>query len=123
MVERGCHPLFHLHNERPPDVRRSRTDLRARVNGDLQLEFADVALTSYAGLELFGQYLRATGFNATVRAACAGTAGWGDFGAVAMVRLVIGLLVVGGCGTSPSSRTTRCFSASVRCRSCRRRAP
>jgi hypothetical protein len=77
-------------------VRRSRTDLRARVNGDLQLEFADVALTSYAGLELFGQYLRATGFNATVRAACAGTAGWGDFGAVAMVRLVIGLLVVGG---------------------------
>jgi hypothetical protein len=77
-------------------VRRSKTDLRARVNGDLQLEFADVALTSYAGLELFGQYLRTTSFNATVRAACAGTAGWGDFGAVAMVRLVIGLLLVGG---------------------------
>jgi Transposase DDE domain group 1 len=77
-------------------VRRSRTDLRARVNGDLPLEFADVALTSYAGLELFGQYLRATGFNATVRAACAGLAEHGDFGAVAMVRLVIGLLVVGG---------------------------
>jgi hypothetical protein len=77
-------------------VRRRTSDLRARVNGDLQLEFADVALTSYAGLELFGQYLRATGFNATVRAACAGTAGWGDFGAAAMVRLVIGLLVVGG---------------------------
>lgn len=77
-------------------MRRSRTDLRARVNGDLQLEFTDVALTSYAGLELFGQYLRATGFNATVRAACAGTAGWGDFGVVAMVRLIIGLLVVGG---------------------------
>jgi Transposase DDE domain group 1 len=70
--------------------------LRARVNGDLQLEFTDVALTSYAGLELFGQYLRATGFNATVRAACVGTAGWSDFGAVAMVRLLIGLLVVGG---------------------------
>ena len=77
-------------------MRRSRTDLRARVNGDLQLEFADVALTSYAGLELFGRYLRTTGFNATVRAACAGTPGWGDFGAVAMVRLLIGLLVVGG---------------------------
>lgn len=77
-------------------MRRSRTDLRARVNGDLQLEFADVALTSYAGLELFGQYLRATGFNATVRAACAGMPGWGDFGVVAMVRLLIGLLVVGG---------------------------
>ena len=64
--------------------------------GNLPLEFADVALTWYAGLELFGQYLRATRFNATVRAACAGSAGWGDFGATAMVRLVVGLLVVGG---------------------------
>jgi len=55
-----------------------------------------VALTSYAGLELFGRYLRATRFNAMVRDAWAGTPGWGDFGAVAMVRLVTGLLVVGG---------------------------
>jgi len=70
--------------------------LRARVNGDLQLEFADVALTSYAGLELFSRYLRATGLNAVIRAACAGTSAWGDFGAVAMIRVVIGLLVVGG---------------------------
>lgn len=77
-------------------MRRRRTDLRARVNGDLQLEFRDVALTSYAGLELFGRYLRATGFNRVVRDACAGTAAWSDFGAVAMMRLLIGLLVVGG---------------------------
>lgn len=77
-------------------MRRRRTDLRARVNGDLQLEFANSALTSYAGLALFGQYLRATRFNATVRAACAGTAGWGDYGAIVMVRLVMGLLIVGG---------------------------
>jgi hypothetical protein len=70
--------------------------LRARVNGDLPLEFTDVALTSYAGLELFGRYLRATGFNRVVRDACAGTAAWSDFGAVAMMRLLIGLLVVGG---------------------------
>lgn len=77
-------------------MRRSRTDLRARVNGDLPLEFSEVALTSYAGLELFGRYLRATRFNAQVRDAFAGMAGWGDFGAVAMVRLLMGLLVVGG---------------------------
>jgi hypothetical protein len=70
--------------------------LRARVNGDLQLEFADVALTSYAGLELFGRYLRATAFNRVVRDAFAGVPAWGDFGAVVMVRLMIGLLVVGG---------------------------
>jgi hypothetical protein len=70
--------------------------LYARVNGNLQLEFADVALTSYAGLELFGRYLRATGFNAVVRDAFAGAPSWGDFGAVAMVRLMVGMLVVGG---------------------------
>lgn len=77
-------------------MRRRRTDLRARVNGDLPLEFSEVTLTSYAGLELFGRYLRATGFNRVVRDAWAGTAVWSDFGAVAMVRLLIGLLLVGG---------------------------
>jgi hypothetical protein len=76
-------------------VRRSKTDLRARVNGDLQLEFTNVGLTSYAGLELFGRYLRGTDFNAIVRRACAGLQ-WGDFGAVAMVRVLIALLIVGG---------------------------
>ena len=96
MVEERCHPPLHAHNERPPDVRRSKTDLRARVNGDLPLEFTDIALTSYAGLELFGRYLRATRLNAVVRDAWAGAPSWGDFGAVAMVRVLIGLLVVGG---------------------------
>jgi len=73
----GCQPALHANNERPPDVRRSRIDLRAQVNRDLHLKFSDVALTSYAGLELFGRYLRTTGFDATVRTACAGTPGWG----------------------------------------------
>jgi hypothetical protein len=41
------------------------------------LEFTDVALTSYAGLELFGRYLRTTRFNAVVREAGAGAPAWG----------------------------------------------
>ncbi|MGH9256424.1 MAG: IS1380 family transposase [Vicinamibacterales bacterium] len=77
-------------------MRRSRTDLRARVNGDLPLEFTDVALTSYAGLELFGRYLRTIRFNTLVREACRGVISGGDFGAVTLVRVLIGLLVVGG---------------------------
>ena len=77
-------------------MRIRKADLRARVNGDVQIEFADVALSSYAGLELLSRYLRAVRFNAVVRKAFAGTRGWGDFGVVSMVRLVIGLLVVGG---------------------------
>ena len=70
--------------------------MRARVNGDLQLECEDVALTSYAGLELFARYLRRTGFNTMVREAFAGTRGWGDYGVVAMIRLLVGLVIVGG---------------------------
>jgi hypothetical protein len=37
-----------------------------------------------------------TRFNTVVRRAFAGSPAWGDFGVVAMVRLLIGLLVVGG---------------------------
>jgi len=77
-------------------MRQRKLDLRARVNGDLQLEFEDVALTSYAGLELFAGYLRRTRFNPMVREAFAGTTRWGDYGVVAMVRLLVGLLIIGG---------------------------
>ncbi len=77
-------------------MRQRKLDLPARVNGDLPLEFSDVALTSYAGLELFGRYLRRTRFNALVREVFRGNAGWGDYGVVAMVRLLVGVLVVGG---------------------------
>ena len=77
-------------------MRRRKPDLRARVNGDLPLEFADVHLTSYAGLELFGRYLRMRRFNQQVRSTFADLPRWGDFGVVAMVRVLVGLLVVGG---------------------------
>lgn len=77
-------------------MRRRKTDLHARVNGHLPLEFADVRLTSYAGLELFGQYLRTRRFNQLVREAFADLPRWGDFGTVAMVRVVVGLVIVGG---------------------------
>jgi hypothetical protein len=77
-------------------VRRRKLDLQARVNGNLALEFSDLSLTSYAGLEFFNQYLRRMGFNALIRHAFAGTRVGCDFGVVPLVRLLIGLLVVGG---------------------------
>ena len=77
-------------------MRRRKADLPARVNGNLPLEFADVVLTSYAGLELFGRYLRTRRFNRLVRDAFAGVPRWGDFGVVAMVRVLVGLVIVGG---------------------------
>jgi hypothetical protein len=77
-------------------VRRRKTDLHARVNGDLAIEFSDAKLTSYAGLELFDRYLRQVGFNDMVRTAFGKARLGGDFGVIAMLRVLIGLLVVGG---------------------------
>lgn len=77
-------------------MRRRKPDLPARVNGNLALRFGEVKLTSYAGLELFNRYLRTKGFNHLIRHACRGARWRGDFGVVAMVRLLVGLLVVGG---------------------------
>jgi Transposase DDE domain group 1 len=77
-------------------VRRRNTELHARVNGNLSYEFTDAKLTSYAGLELFDRYLRQMGFSELIRAAFAEGRLGGDFGVIAMVRVLIGLLVVGG---------------------------
>ena len=78
-------------------MRRRKPDLLARVNGNLALDFGAVRLTSYAGLELFNRYLRTIRFSDLVRTAFGGTRLSRDFGVVAMVRLRLGLLVVGGC--------------------------
>src|SRR5690606_7747921 len=83
-------------NEGPLTVRRRKAELHARVNGDLAFEFSDVKLTSYAGLELLDRYLRQIGFNNLIRTAFGKARFGGDFGAVAMIRVLIGLLVVGG---------------------------
>ena len=77
-------------------MRRRNTELHARVNGNLAFEFTDAKLTSYAGLELFDRYLRQMGFSKLVCAAFSDARLGGDFGVIAMVRVLIGLLVVGG---------------------------
>lgn len=77
-------------------MRRRRPDIQARVNGNLRFEFGDVTLTSYAGLELFARYLRQSEFNTLVRKAFVGVPAWGDYGLVVMVRLLLGLIVLGG---------------------------
>ena len=58
--------------------------MHARVNRNLPLEFDDVRLTSYAGLELLERYLRTRRFNQLVREAFADLPRGGDFGVVVM---------------------------------------
>jgi len=70
--------------------------MHARVNGNLTLDFGEVKLTSYGGLELFQRYLRRMDFNAMIRRSFEGSRFGGDFGVAAMIRLLVGLLVVGG---------------------------
>ena len=77
-------------------MRRRNTELHARVNGNLAFEFTDAKLTSYAGLELFDRYLRQMGFSKLIRTAFTEVRLGGDFGVIVMVRVLIGLLVVGG---------------------------
>jgi hypothetical protein len=88
-------PTFNL-NERPLSVRRRKADLIRRVNGELRVEFTETGLTSHAGLELFIRYFRTIGLNQMIRWHLGGASLASDFGAVAMVRVLLGLLIVGG---------------------------
>lgn len=83
-------------NERPLLVRRRRRDLSRRVNGDLRVEFTASGLTSFAGLELLVRYFRGLELNRLIRDQFRGARRGGDFGRVAMLRLVLGLVMVGG---------------------------
>lgn len=86
---------IHL-NERPPSVRRRKADLRQRVNRVFQVAFTESGLTSYAGLELLVRYLLKVDFNDRLRFHLGRASVGSDFGAINIVRLLIGMLVVGG---------------------------
>ena len=77
-------------------MRRKKADLHGRVNSDLELEFTEAGLTSYAGLELLTRYLRRIEFNKLVRKYLTEVLPGGDFGSVTLLRTILGLLVVGG---------------------------
>lgn len=77
-------------------MRRRKADLAARVNGDLRVEFTGTGLTSYAGLELLLRYLRTSKLNDAIRRHLGSLRFGGDFGVVSMLRLLVGLVIVGG---------------------------
>jgi len=77
-------------------VRISRSRIRARVKGELPITFSDEAISARGGLELLRRYLAAIDLPGRLRALFRGTALDGDFGAVRMTMLLIGLLVIGG---------------------------
>jgi hypothetical protein len=77
-------------------MRQAKRLLGLRVNGNLRVEFAPQALTSYAGLEIFSRYLRQIGFNGLLRAHFGRRGFRGDYSLVPMIRLMLTLFWVGG---------------------------
>jgi hypothetical protein len=77
-------------------VRYRKADLGSAVKQDLRVEFTESGLSSYAGLELLTRYFRSIRLNDLIRRHFAGTVFGGDYGTVAMIRIVLGLLIVGG---------------------------
>jgi hypothetical protein len=77
-------------------VRVSRSRIRARVKSDLPITFSDEKISAHGGLELLRRYVVAIDLPGRLRAGFRHTALDGDFGAVRIAMLLIGLLVIGG---------------------------
>ena len=76
-------------------MRHRKRDLAAPVKSKLTLRFTDDRLTSYAGLELFRQFLHGMRFSIRLRRHLRACDPAGDFSSVAIVRLLVAMLVVG----------------------------
>jgi hypothetical protein len=77
-------------------VRLRKGSLRGRVKGDLEIRFTEEPLTAHAGLELFGRFLRRSGFIKRLGSVFGDRRFDTDYGSLRMALLVIGLLLVGG---------------------------
>lgn len=76
-------------------MRLSKDQLRARVKGDLPIEFSDEQISAHGGLEVLGRYVRAVDLprrlhQALSRHLCS------DYGVWRLVFAVLALIVVGG---------------------------
>ena len=77
-------------------MRLGKRSSQARVKRDLRIEFAAQKLTSYAGLELFDRFLRRIDLDGRLRGAFVKRGISADYSPTSMVRLLLGLLWVGG---------------------------
>ena len=77
-------------------MRTSRSRIRARVKSDLPITFSEERISAHGGLELLRRYLVAIHLPTRLRALFRDTPLDGDFGAVRIALLLIGLLVIGG---------------------------
>ncbi len=74
-------------------MRLSKKQIRARVKHDFSITFSDERISAYGGLELFRRYFVAIDLAGRLRRALGDA---GDYGAVRLVLVVIGMLLAGG---------------------------
>jgi len=77
-------------------VRLSKRSIRAAVKSDLPITFSNEKISAHGGLELLRRYLAAIDLPGRLRGLFRDSALDGDFGAVRIALLLIGLLVIGG---------------------------
>lgn len=77
-------------------MRISKRQIRARCKSDLPLTFSDEKLSAHGGLELIRRYLGTIDFTARVQQALGGTEVDRDYGVTRMLRVLLGLLILGG---------------------------
>ena len=77
-------------------MRRKKTDLHARVNANLEVDFTSERLTSYGGLELMIRYMRKIEWTGMLRRRLGRWVSGGDYGAAGMCQAILGLILVGG---------------------------
>jgi hypothetical protein len=76
---------------------RSRKEiLRARVKGPIEIEFSEEPLSAYAGLELFGRFLRASCWAERIREVFSDREFDTDYGSFRMTLVTLGLMLLGG---------------------------
>ena len=86
--------LNNVRQEGPHLVRLRKAGLRRRINGQLTLRYEVGGLTSFAGLELVGRFVRRLDFRGTLRRVERALPR-SDFGAVRLSMLVLAMLIAG----------------------------
>ena len=77
-------------------MRLRKDQLRARVKGNLAIEFTEEQISAHAGLEIFGRYLRSLKLRRRLREALGSHGMETDYGIAGMVFALFALLVIGG---------------------------
>ena len=77
-------------------MRLRKDELRARVKGDLAIEFSEEQISAHGGLAIFGRYLGGLGLRRRVREALSAPGMETDYGIAGLVFAVLALIVIGG---------------------------